>query len=1063
MGKPKTKGGIPTLDAALKAGPTLPAPDASGAPPDVVAQLHADAAASGFQVARPPATPDFGPDTEAIAPEDLPDEAAKALLSPEVQEERRKQIAYGQGVGNAVQAGVEAAARSATVGLSDMALRGLGADPEGLREREARNEVAAGIGTVVGIVAPAILTGGASAEAELGLGAALAKATPAALVSRVGAAVGKAVEATAGESLVARIAAHGARAAAEGAIFNVGATVSGRVLNGEDVWDADAAGEYLAAAGEGAMLGSAFGAAGGVVSEGLGAAAKGAKALGKAVAAALRAPVEGAEAELSAAQSADYGARVRAAQQRLDSLDAAQFSPEVAGMKQQAAEHWATATANAGELPESGVPMARMRADAPLEQLHEALSKEATLLGIEPQATRSAWDRLVSGREALANADADHAASVQRIVAHGDELELRGANALDEISLARRNDAVRRALAADMTAAPSDQIVGAFHDQVGRVRNALAEFLDDADPQIKSYAKKLDKFVAKAEAGIGGLDREASASAADAYEHLDQMNRVMGRVRAKLGERSAMGIGTLSEQLQTMYEENRQLLKNPNIVGEQAAAIGARAKAAWTDVFDSGSGYQKALVASDAGGARLASGFETADRYDPKKVAGWLRNINHPESQLQLELVARHLEAKAKLLQTFAEDLAPGKGAAENIAAYQATSKKLIDEILAYRSRASLAAEYADSVAPAVKEAEALEGKIAAAQAKGEARAAAERVRLEETVAKEQGRAEELRAAAVAKAEAGVQAAQDRVGVGIASNALKAVGVVLGGHAGGGLGALAGEALASSFTSLTTPIVRAMARTGLESAIRTDGTMRVAGMAARAAAKIGAATSAIGQALHGGSVERVVAKTAIEQGSLQDRYEHEKRTIENAAGPQALNDSTPRTSEALGQTQLRAQEFLKAAMPKEHRPLGMRQDLDKLAAPQRIEMRRWLRQVDAVRNPAAVIRSAAHGEVDPAQVAAVRAVYPRMMQRVSQDIATHAEKLTKQPPMHVAVAVGQLTGQPAHFTRTPEFVQFAQQAHAQASQGTPPQPRRPSGSSKLPAAQPTGTERAEAL
>jgi hypothetical protein len=1051
--------GVPTLAKSLKGTAVKPAQPTVGAeldPSQVPPEVQQEAAGG-------PAAPEFAPENAApIKPEELPEDIARQALTPSEYEERRKQLAYGVGIGNAMQAGAEAAARSATLGLSDLAMRGLGADPEGLREREARNEVAAGIGTVLGIAAPVILTGGV-AGAEYGLGAALAEATPAALVSRVGAAAAEAVTSAAGEGLMARIAAAGARAATEGAIFSAGARLSGRVLNGEDVWDANAAGEYLAAAGEGAGIGLAFGVGGSLVSEGLGAAVKGAKALGGKVVETMQAPIRGAEAEMTAAQSADYSARVRAAQQRLDSLTAEQFAPETAQLKQEAAAHWAEATSKAGELPDSGVPIAKMRADAPLEQLHGELSKEATLLGIEPKATRSAWDRLVQGRSALENMDADHADTVRRIVQHGDELELRSANALDELTLSRRNEAIRRALAGDMTAAPGDQIVQAFGAQVKNVRASLSEFLDDADPTIKSYAKKLDKFVAQAEKSIGGLDPKAGSSAADAYETLDQMNRVLGRVRAKLGDRSPLGIDTLSERLSGLYEDSRQLLKNPNIVGEKAADIGARAKAAWTDVFDSSGGYRRALLASDSGGARLASGFETADRYDPAKVAKWLRTINDPESQLQLELVARGIDAHAKLLRTFAEDLAPGADALENIEAYQATSKKLVDEILSYRSRASLAQEYADSVAPAVKAAEAAEGKIAAAQAKAEARLAVEQQRAQEVVQREVGKAEEMKAAAVAKAQAKLQETQDRVSTGIARSALQGVGVMLGGHLGGGLGALAGEALAGSFTQLTTPIVRAMSKAGLESAIRTDATMKVASKAAGAAAKIQAATQAIGQALHGGTLERVAEKAVIENVELKDRYDHVKKAVENAPAPSALGDYTPRTSDALAQTQMRAQEFLKQAMPPEHRPAGMRTDIDKLAAPQRMEMRRWLRQVQAVQNPAAVIRAAAAGDVDPAQAAAVRHVYPELMKRVAIDVAAHSQKLQKQPPMRVAVAVGTLLGEPVHFTQQPAFVQFTQHAFAQQSQQNQPQARRPSGGSKLPGAQTSGLERAEAL
>src|SRR6266851_2115702 len=79
---------------------------------------------------------------------------------------------YG-GAGSALATGAEGFAQALTLGLSTHVEKALGVDPEGIKAREELHPIAHGVGTVAGIAAPLVLSGGAAAPAEAGaLGAA---------------------------------------------------------------------------------------------------------------------------------------------------------------------------------------------------------------------------------------------------------------------------------------------------------------------------------------------------------------------------------------------------------------------------------------------------------------------------------------------------------------------------------------------------------------------------------------------------------------------------------------------------------------------------------------------------------------------------------------------------------------------------------------------------------------------------------------------------------------------------------------------------------------------------
>lgn len=69
--------------------------------------------------------------------------------------------------GQAIAAGAEAAADWLTIGLSTKAEELVGITPEEIKARAELNPIASGVGSAVGLIGPALLTGGISAEAQL--------------------------------------------------------------------------------------------------------------------------------------------------------------------------------------------------------------------------------------------------------------------------------------------------------------------------------------------------------------------------------------------------------------------------------------------------------------------------------------------------------------------------------------------------------------------------------------------------------------------------------------------------------------------------------------------------------------------------------------------------------------------------------------------------------------------------------------------------------------------------------------------------------------------------------
>lgn len=188
-------------------------------------------------------------------PSSIEDEASKYL------EEAKNEIKYGD---SELRTFGESALSSASLGLSDQALIKSGiTTAEDIKLRREFNPASNIAGQVTGVVAPALLTGGTSVAAKV------AAATPAALASKAGANVTKALasaikDKAAGSTLkniITRSLPATAGSAVEGSLYGLGELISENAL-GDKKFNAENALKY-------SLYGAGLGAAGqGLVSAG---------------------------------------------------------------------------------------------------------------------------------------------------------------------------------------------------------------------------------------------------------------------------------------------------------------------------------------------------------------------------------------------------------------------------------------------------------------------------------------------------------------------------------------------------------------------------------------------------------------------------------------------------------------------------------------------------------------------------------------------------------------------------------------------------------------------------
>ncbi len=213
-----------------------------------------------------------------IPSEDVSNALAQGYQIETAADEKARELRekYASGSWNKIRAFAEEAARSASIGVSDVAFRAFGVEAEALAARKEDLGVGATIAAdVLGIggslFAP-VPGATAGATAKAGLGAVRAIGAPARVVAAGGAAVTKATGAAlnvGARTGAARVAARAVEAsvgtAVEGAAYSTGMVISEAALGDKELTASRIAGEI----GVGALLGGAFGIGGAAVGAGL--------------------------------------------------------------------------------------------------------------------------------------------------------------------------------------------------------------------------------------------------------------------------------------------------------------------------------------------------------------------------------------------------------------------------------------------------------------------------------------------------------------------------------------------------------------------------------------------------------------------------------------------------------------------------------------------------------------------------------------------------------------------------------------------------------------------------
>ncbi len=240
----------------------------------------------------------------------------RGFRDPSLTEEATQGIAEQReedfgGTAETVRAFGEGALRGVSFGLSDLALRGLGADREGLAARQDVNPIASTVGEIGGAIGSTLLGGGLAAGAKLGAaGRGVARFTPGGLAGQLAERTGAAAARRTGGSTLARF---GADAATEGALFGAGSAFSDVALHDEKITAEALLPKIGLGAVTGGLIGGGFGVAGG-------AAFKGGQKLLQKIRARKSAKLVDMSSEEGKALAADFGGAVRATDDEVRNL-----------------------------------------------------------------------------------------------------------------------------------------------------------------------------------------------------------------------------------------------------------------------------------------------------------------------------------------------------------------------------------------------------------------------------------------------------------------------------------------------------------------------------------------------------------------------------------------------------------------------------------------------------------------------------------------------------------------------------------------------------------------------
>jgi hypothetical protein len=573
---------------------------------------------------------------------------------------------------------------------------------ERIKIREQENAVAALAGQAVGFGTGAVLSGGLSAEAGLAArGARFATTLPRATMG-FGARRAAAAEArVAQEGLKRSIAGGVARGAAEGAALGAGQVVKEAVL-GEDI-----TGELVT---ERLIGGALIGAGGGLVFEGLGAAAvKAAESVGAGgIGAALGAGIGGTVGGLPGAAVGGYvgqrfgstigkyaaaGERAALAEaaerravaesaakgdvRRMGDLTAEEIQQTLGRAEQEAAAE--AAPRAAGSLDEAEAEVQRQQANKLESQRrdnYEFAASQKELVDREAARFRSTDSETAAlARRTLAEAKGTRDEIANSFAEFRNGLIAKAIRGFEAAKVAITGEGKADTMLRYANAMAQDDSAALARLARNGLRDRLVEFANEVEQQTAGVqgAERIfgnqTKLLREAAAEIDTLTEDSATSLAKIHRVADNAKREFDRVISK----GPSGAASTNERDVFNYfrssngaDNVRRALEDPQLFGEQIAATQHVFNKAWRNGIQPLRNVQKSLLREGLEHTEIDP-YMLEKVVDPAKALPFMRNIGAPESAYNVEVMSKWIDSQIELQQAALRFAAPTERQAASI------------------------------------------------------------------------------------------------------------------------------------------------------------------------------------------------------------------------------------------------------------------------------------------------------------------------------------------------------------------------------------------------------------
>lgn len=606
--------------------PDAPAPTSRRLPPVVEGRVRLERA-DGAVVEIDAASVDA-----ALAQRDSTGAPVFQLDTPELEARRERRSTYG---GRGLETAATSALSGATIGLSDVAIGGLGGGDylSGLREM---NPEAAALGELGGAVAPVLLAGPLGLEATAGRGVVrgavgalgLPTRALAGLSEAAGGAVARGVagaEAGLGRRLLGRALGTGVEGAIEGGVGEAGRILSERAI-GDGNPDLTAE-TVLARIGSGALLGGAaggiMGSAGGLLAEGGRAGARLARSSTDVI---RRAWGDSVGTELSDVVARAWGS--------------------VSGRDPEAIRRWLSSSEDGRELRGLIGEGDRIYEDGTAE-LGEALN-----------VAERARARLVGRwREGLRT----------------DELER-----LVDPRLLERQATSARALAADIR----DRVEALATDFHGAPVGGHA----------RGLAREIDRRIGDLELAIARTAGDVTVTEATARRASAELNAALNGIKRDVDALIARsdGMGPVAAGLREANDGIRRSLEDGAVWGDAAGAAQREINEAFSRELTTRNAFRRRLLSAGDSleGRSEVNPFEAELRADSARVAGFLRQAGTAANATAETTFRETVESTARLLETMERHLNLTPAERAMVAEARRASGNALDTLGRVRGRA---------------------------------------------------------------------------------------------------------------------------------------------------------------------------------------------------------------------------------------------------------------------------------------------------------------------------------------------------------------------------------------